>query len=65
MLGALNIIAIVFGVLLMLKKVAEMDLPYYVRVVGLTVIITCVALYLLPLIAADLNYGCAFADCSF
>lgn len=45
MFSAVNTMALLFGTILVLKKIADMDLPHYVKVVVLTTIISGVAWY--------------------
>jgi hypothetical protein len=65
MSDVMNTMALVFGTLLVLKKIAEMEIPHYVRTVVLTVIITCFVLYLGLAFSASSYFDCAFHDCVF
>jgi hypothetical protein len=62
MSDAVNTIALVFGVLLLLKKVVNMDRFHYLRVFLITVTISCLLLYLFLWYSLGGDFDCLPGD---
>ena len=61
-MDALNVLAFIVGVCLLIKKLADMDRYHTLRVVVLTSILSCIVLYLFVVYGCTLNPN--MSDCT-